>query len=87
VAENADIGLGYDIERSLTYGDTQRWVYVCNSVEDFIYGAVKDDDSPAHEDAFTVNDGRCCYGWDEVEDRMLEIIEFVDKYNLRRAAA
>jgi len=87
IAQNADIGLGYDVERSWTHGDTQYWVHVCDNVEDFIYGAVKDDDSPAREDAFEVNDGRCCYSWDEVEDRMTEIVEFVDKYNLRKAAA
>ncbi len=87
IAQNADIGLGYDVERSWAHGDTQYWVHVCDSVEDFIYGAVKDDDSPAREDAFEVNDGRCCYSWDEVEDRMTEIVEFVDKYNLRKAAA
>ena len=69
------------------HGDAEYRVHVGNSVEDFIYDAVKDDDSPAREDAFEVNDGQCCYSWDEVEDRMLEIVEFVDKYNLRKAAA
>ena len=76
ISDNPDVGLSYDVERG--YHDTQYWVN--SDLDELIYELVKDSDHPACADAEANNDGRCCYDWYEVEQCMLELVTFHEKW-------
>ena len=79
-AKYVNLGLDYDLDRTGYGNETQKWVYCDDEWENFIHHCYSTKDHPAHDDAYELSDGRCCYDWAEVDDVMDTIIKFASKW-------